>query len=203
MKSLAAIFAMLAAGTLLADAPAAVRNPFWPIGYEGTTTPISAEVRAKPAPPPEPKKPSPEEVKQKELTAAKAAAEAAIARAKAEEEAKKKAAKAAAEAKAAKEKAEREAALRAIITDVDWAKAGRALKIAMPAVFTQPDGSKHYAVNINGNIYSDGDFISITHDNTRFTWRVQDLQKGQKSLKLLRVRAYRIPMPDAKNGERK
>ena len=73
----------------------------------------------------------------------------------------------------------------------------------MPAVFTQPDGSKHYAVNINGNIYSDGDFISITHDNTRFTWRVQDLQKGQKSLKLLRVRAYRIPVPDAKNGERK
>ena len=59
MKSLAAIFAMLAAGTLLADAPAAVRNPFWPIGYEGKTTPISAEVRAKPAPPPEPKKPSP------------------------------------------------------------------------------------------------------------------------------------------------
>jgi hypothetical protein len=201
MTGRTAILAALLVGVASAEPPRAVRNPFWPIGHEGVSTPISAEVRKKPEPPPEPPKPSPEEVKQKEMTAAKAAAEAAAAKAKAEAEAKERAAKAAAAAKAAKEKAEREAALRAVITDADWAKAGRALKISMPAVFTDPDGAKHYSVKINENIYSDGDLMSTTHDGIRFTWRVQSLEKGRESLKLARVRAYRIP--DVKNGESK
>ena len=29
-------------------APQGVRNPFWPVGYQGETSPISAEIRVKP-----------------------------------------------------------------------------------------------------------------------------------------------------------
>jgi len=203
MRAPVVMLAALAAVIAVADAPKAVRNPFWPIGHQGVSTPISAEVRAKPAPP-EKKEPT-EEERAKEEAAKKAAAEAAAkakaAKEKAEAEERARVAKAAAEAKAAKEKAEREAALRAVITEADWAKAGKSLKTRMPAVLTDPDGSKRYAVSINGNVYSDGDWMSISHDGIRFTWRVEGLSGTNTLLKLVRVRAQRIP--DANKGGNK
>ncbi len=181
-----AFFGLVSA--LFADAPAAVRNPFWPIGYKGVSTPISAEARKKPAPPPS-------EAEKESAKSAKTAAEAAMEQAEADARQK------AADEESVREKAKREAAFKAVITDDDWEKAVASLKISMPAVFTGADGAKRYSVNINGKIYADGDFMSCTHNNTRFTWKVQNLQKGSKSLKLHRVRAYRIP--DARNGESK
>jgi len=198
MRAFVAFLALSACGLVLAETPAAVRNPFWPIGYQGESTPISAEARVKPAPPKAAQDAKPE----KEISAKNAAAEAAVAKAKAEADAKEKAAKAEAEAKAAKEKSEREAALRKIITDGDWEKAGRSLKISMPVVFTDLNGGRCSSVKINGNIYADGDYISSTCDNTRFTWRVQGLDAGRTSLKLSRVRAYRIP-EELKDGGKK
>lgn len=45
MKKMAAIFAVLSASTVLAAGERCVRNPFWPEGYKGVMTPISAEPR--------------------------------------------------------------------------------------------------------------------------------------------------------------
>jgi len=198
MKMVVAITASFMAGAILADVPAAVRNPFWPIGHQGVSTPISAEVRAKP----DSAKPAKEDKSGAKSSAGISAAEAAAFKAKAEAEAKVMAARAAAEAKAAEEKAEREAALRRIITDEDWEKAGRSLKISMPVVFTDLNGGRCSSVKINNNVYADGDYVSLTCDNTRFTWRVQGLDAERTSLKLSRVRAYRIQEEEKGGGKK-
>lgn len=141
-------------------APQGVRNPFWPVGYQGETSPISAEIRVKPkpkppAPPPKPKVVEPE----KELTA-KAAAEAA--------------------AEAAKPK---------VIPAEAWIAARRTLKIGNPAVFRLAKGATRASININGHIYVDGDLISVNHEGRRFTWRIGGITDAVSTLKLIRVKA--------------
>ena len=158
-----------------------VRNPFWPMGYEGVRETISPNVRKKPKKA-ELKKPPPAmtAAERKKQDAEKAAAE--------------KAAKEAAE-KAAREKAEKEAAERAEaerkkreITGAHWDAARAALKFAGRVKLREDDASENSSVVINGKVYADGDLLSITHDSRRFTWRVEGLS-GKSKLKLVRVRA--------------
>ena len=164
-----------------------VRNPFWPMGYEGVRETISPNVRKKPKKA-EPKKapPAMTVAERKKLEAEKAAAE--------------KAAKEAAE-KAAREKAEKEAAERAEaerkkreITGAHWDAARAALKFGGRVKLREDDASENSSVVINGKVYADGDLISITHDSRRFTWRVEGLSDKSK-LKLVRIRAKYLEKP--------
>ena len=126
-----------------------------------------------------------------------AAREAAAKEAAAKEAAAKEAAAKEAAAKEAAEKAAREAAAKAEaerkreISREDWIKAKKSLKIGNPAVVTTQDGRTRSTISINGNIYRDGDLMSVTHEGIRFTWRVQGLAGGEK-LRLERLRARRI-----------
>ena len=167
-----------------------VRNPFWPMGYEGVRETISPNVRPKPKPDPakaKGKTPPPITATElKKLEAEKAAAE--------------KAAKEAAE-KAAREKAEREAAARAEaerkkreITGAHWDAARAALKIGGRVRLREGDTHGNSSVVINGKVYADGDLLSITHDSRRFTWRVEGLSEKNK-LKLVRLRAKYLEQP--------
>ena len=158
-----------------------VRNPFWPMGYEGVRETISPNVRKKPKKA-EPKKapPAMTVAERKKQEAEKAAAE--------------KAAKEAAE-KAAREKAEKGAAERAEaerkkreITGAHWDAARAALKFAGRVKLREDDANENSSVVINGKVYADGDLLSITHDSRRFTWRVEGLSDKSK-LKLVRIRA--------------
>ena len=163
-----------------------VRNPFWPIGYEGVRETISPNVRPKPKPAPakaEVKAPPPRPVVS---AAEKAAAE--------------KAAKEAAE-KAAKEKAEKEAAARAEAerkqresTGAHWDAARAAVTLGGRVKLREGDEHANSSVVINGKVYADGDLISITHDSRRFTWRIEGLSDKNK-LKLVRLRAKYIEKP--------
>ena len=167
-----------------------VRNPFWPIGYEGVRETISPNVRPKPKPDAakaKAKAPQPlTAAERKKLEAEKAAAE--------------KAAKEAAE-KAAREKAEKEAAARAEaerrkreITGAHWDAARAALKFGGRVKLHEDDAGENSSVVINGKVYADGDLISITHDSRRFTWRVEGLSDKSK-LRLVRIRAKYIEKP--------
>jgi len=170
MKFALLLAAAALAGALRAESATAVRNPFWPIDYQGASTPISAEIRAKPKPPAPPAR------VEKDLpvvTGKTAAAEAAKAKAAAE---------------AAARAARAEALRNRVITRDDWLKARRAVKVSNPAAFVAEDGTRRTTVNINGNIYADNDLMSVTHDGIRFTWRIQGLE-GSDSLKLVRVKA--------------
>lgn len=164
-----------------------VRNPFWPMGYEGVRETISPNVRQKPKKA-EPKKapPAMTVAERKKQEAEKAAAE--------------KAAKEAAE-KAAREKAEKEAAARAEaerkkreITGAHWDAARAALKFGGRVKLREDDASENSSVVINGKVYADGDLLSITHDSRRFTWRVEGLSDKSK-LKLVRIRAKYLEKP--------
>ena len=185
----------LATGSVSTDEVAAqgVRNPFWPMGYEGVRETISPKVRERPKPvvTAPAKSPPP-------LTAAeRAAQEAAKAAA---EKAAEKAAKEAAE-KAAAEKAAKEAAARAEaerkkreITSAHWEAAKKALVFGGRVKLREEDALQSTSIVINGKVYADGDLISITHDSRRFTWRVEGLSDKNK-LKLVRVRAKYIEKP--------
>ena len=188
------VLPLLASMTLAAaEGP---RNPFWPKGYEGERTPISAEVRKKPKPKPKPQAPK---VDQKAAAAAEKAAKEAAAKkgAAAKEAAAREAAAKEAAAKAAAEKAAREAAEKAEaerkreITPEEWNKARKSLKFSNPAMVKTQDGQVRATICINGNIYGDGDYMSTTLDGIRFTWRVRWVDGGQK-LRLEHVRARRI-----------
>ena len=179
-----------------ASAAEGLRNPFWPKGYVGEMTPISAEARPKPKPKPKPQVPKVDPKAaakaEKEAAAKKAAAKEAAAKEAAAKEA---AAKAAAE-KAAAEKAALEAAAKAEaernreITREERKKATKSRKISNPAVFTTEDGKTRSTISINGNIYGDGDLMSVTCEGVRFTWRINGLAGGEK-LRLERIRARR------------
>ena len=163
----------------------AVRNPFWPIGYTGETTRISAEVRPKP-------KPKPAKVESDVSTAKELAAKAAKGSAFSEKDAK----GVSAQAKSAAGKAAQEVAQPKEITTEVWRKAQRALKFGSPALFKAEDGTTRSSININGNIYVDGDLMSFTHEGVRFTWRIQGLDGKDKKLKLKRVQARLIEQPN-------
>lgn len=177
-------------GSVSTNAVAAqgVRNPFWPMGYEGEREVISAEVHKPPKPVVSAKAKAPQP--RPAITAAEKAAKAAA----------EKAAKEAAE-KAAREKAEKEAAARAEaerkkreITGAHWDAAKKALVFGGRVKLREDDVLQNTSVVINGKVYSDGDQISFTHDSRRFTWRVEGLSDKNK-LKLVRIRAKYLEKP--------
>jgi len=45
-----------------------------------------------------------------------------------------------------------------------------------------------YAVTINGKIYKDGNFVSVTVDEKRFTWRIEVSDNGSLHLRRIRMR---------------
>ena len=168
-----------------------VRNPFWPMGYEGERETISPNARPKPKPKDDPAKALPQRpalsrAERERLAAEKAAAE--------------KAAKELAE-KAAREKAEKEAAARAEaerkkreITDAHWEAAKKSLAFGGYMKLREADVRERMSIVINGNVYADGDLVSMTHDSRRFTWRVEGLSDKNK-LKLVRLRAKYLEQP--------
>ena len=163
-----------------------VRNPFWPMGYEGEREVIAPGVHTRPKPVAPAKGARPGRV----LTAAEKAAQ----------EAAEKAAKEAAE-KAAAEKAAKEAAARAEaerkkreVTDVHWSAARAALACGGRRKFREEDELQNTSVVINGKVYSNGDLVSFTHDSRRFTWRYEGLT-DQNKLKLTQVRAKYLEKP--------
>ncbi len=157
------------------------RNPFWPIGYEGTREKITGEMRVIPKPP--------EQVK--------AEREAELLEKKTREQM-------AQEAEAARVEAERRAR---IVTPEHWQAAYKTLRIGGRVKAGADDGRTASSVMINGKVYGDGDLISITHGANRFTWRVTGLTDG-KSVRLERVHARHLGAKatenqQKKNGERK
>lgn len=178
---------VLAAVSASAETPG-VRNPFWPVDYEGRREAITAEVRVQPK--------TKADI-ERELAAKKAAEEQA--RLSAEEKAAQAAAeKARREAEAAKKAAE-EAEKAKIITSEHWAKARAALNFGGRAKVRTEDGAEERScVIINGNAYADGDLVSVNHGRNRFTWKVTGLMDGGK-LKLVRVRARNL---DEKPGRK-
>lgn len=183
MKRLMIAVSAVVAVHAFCDAPAAkpaeqgVRNPFWPIGYEGTRETITSEVRAAPSP----------ATNRVDASAAAFDAGAAAAKAAAAKAAKEKAAKEA----AAREEAERK---KREITSGHWTAARAALKFGGRVKLREDDAIQNSSVVINGKVYSDGDYVSITHDSRRFTWRVQGLTDAN-TLKLVRVRAKYLEKP--------
>ena len=173
-----------------------VRNPFWPMGYEGVRETISSDVRARP----KPAAPPAEAQARPDLSAAEKAARAA-AQAAAERAAKEAAEKAAAE-KAAKEAAERAEAERKKreITSAHWEAAKTALKFGGRVKLREDDQLQTTSVVINGKVYADGDLVSLTHDSRRFTWRVEGLT-DRNTLKLVRVRAKYLEKPGASGAK--
>lgn len=178
----------LATGSVSTNKVAAqgVRNPFWPMGYEGEREVITPEIhkRQRPAVPAKGVPPRPA------LTAAEKAAR----------EAAEKAAKEAAE-KAAAEKAAKEAAARAEaerkkreVTDAHWSAARAALSFGGRMKFREEDELQNTSVVINGKVYSNGDLVSFTHDSRRFTWRYEGLT-DQNKLRLSPVRAKYLEKP--------
>ena len=201
MRTSAKILLPLLLAATTASAAVGLRNPFWPKGYVGEMTPISAEARPKPKPKVDPKAAAAAKAAQDAAAKAAAAKDAAAkkeaaARDAAAKEAAEKAAKEAA-AKAAAEKAAREAAEKAEaerkreITPEEWKRAKKSLKFSNPAVVKTQDGQVRATISINGNIYGDGDYMSTTLDGVRFTWRVRWGDGGQKLL-LEHVRARRV-----------
>ena len=164
-----------------------VRNPFWPIGYEGVRETISPAVRERPKTPAASAKKTPP---RPAITAAERAARAA-----AEKAAQEAAEKAAAE-KAAKEAAARAAAerKRREITGAHWEAAKAALKFGGRVKVREDDVLQNTSIVINGKVYADGDLVSFTHDSRRYTWRVEGLT-DRNTLKLVRLRAKYLEKP--------
>lgn len=130
---------------LLVAAGILVRNPFWPIGFEGEREEISAEMRVAAKAEPKPK----DEAQTAEDKARQA-----------EEEARRAKAAAAAKRRAAAS---------------NWAAAQKTLRIGGTVFAKEPDGSTRSSVYINGRDYVDGDLVSVNCDGHRFTWRVTGL----------------------------
>jgi len=207
MKFLLNLSALVASAVVYAAPAEGLRNPFWPQGYKGVTSPISAEPRPKPVVVPKPGAGG-ARAELAKATAAKEAAEAAARAAAAREAAAREAAakeaaareaaaKKAAEEKAVAEKAAQEAAAKAAaeknreITPEDWKTARKALKIRNPAWF-QKEGATRVSLDINGKIYVDGDTVVSERDGVRYAWRIRVVDGMKQRVTLDRVEARRV-----------
>ena len=151
-----------------------LRNPFWPIGYEGEREEISADYRVKAKAPPPPK---PEKAVQsaKLLQQQQQALQKEMELKKAQERQK--------ELERLKEM-KRAAA-------PDWDAAIKTLRIGGTLRAKKPDGTTESCVYINGKAYVDNDEVSATHNGHSFTWRVTGLTEN-RILKLDRVSTHPI-----------
>lgn len=181
MSRILSLLVLCATGVALATP---VRNPFWPIGYEGVREEISSNVRERPKPIVKPEV-QPAASKPRVLTAAE--------KAKAEAEAK----RVAEEAKRLAEIAEQK---KREITEEHWVTARKAMRFGGRVKLRDDAGVLCTSVMINGNTYVDGDLVSFTYDHRRFTWRVTGLTDSG-TLKLERVKARYLE--DTKKSEEK
>lgn len=131
-----------------------LRNPFWPVGYEGEREIISDEPRVQAKAPVEA---IPEPAVAETATAVVAPPVDAAALAAEEEN--------------------RASRL--------WVAARKTLRIG--GTLKLEGAENRQAVSINGRIYSDGDLVSVNHEDRRFTWRVKGLSQGG-TLKLQRIK---------------
>ena len=147
-----------------------LRNPFWPVGYNGHREIITDQPRVeiKVTTDDEEKKDSETSVNAETIAAARAEAEAEAARG----------------------------------DDLErlWVAARKTLKFGgtMKLAGERP----RQAIAINGKIYSDGDLVSINHDNRRFTWRIKALTEGG-TIKLERIRQRELDDDSAADEETK
>ena len=208
MKFVLQLLAFALPAAVCAAPAEGLRNPFWPQGYKGVTSPISAEPRPKPVVVPKPAANS-ARTELAKATAAKEAAEAAARAAAAREAAAREAAakeaaarevaaKKAAEEKAAAEKAaqEAEAERNREITPEAWKTARKALKIRNPAWF-QKDGATRVSLDINGKIYVDGDIVVAERGGVRYAWRIRVVDGQKRRVTLDHVEARRVNPPKA------
>ncbi len=72
-----------------------------------------------------------------------------------------------------------------------WVRARKSLRLGGTMKVGGGEGGARQAVSINGNVYGDGDLVSVNHDGYRFTWRVQKLTNN-KTLRLIRVRVREL-----------
>lgn len=166
-----------------------VRNPFWPVGYEGLRETISPDMRKRPKLAPknqQPPRPVISAIEKERLAAERAVAEKAAKEAAAKAAAEKAAKEAAARAEAERKKRE--------VTDAHWAAARAALSFGGRMKFREEDELQNTSVVINGKVYSNGDLVSVTHDSRRFTWRYEGLT-DQNKLRLAQVRAKYLEKP--------
>ena len=149
-----------------------LRNPFWPIDYEGEREEITAESRAGAK--------TPADAQHEEVLTAGSQAKTNAEKARLALE----------QAEAAER--EREEAERRELEDTiarTWIAARESLKFGGTVRARQADGSTKSSVFINGRDYSDGDVISVNHNGFRLTWRVTGLNdKGHLQLERLRWR---------------
>ena len=171
---------MMMAAVLVASAPAPVRDPFWPVGYQGEYRVISLLPRV--VSESEPPKP----VVKGASAPVDPAAE--LARLEAEEAARIAAEEEAARRRAAEEQARREAEL----LEARWRKAALELKVGGVFEARSADGGsvRRMAV-INGRDLAVGQKFRTEHDGYRFVWRLVAAEVG-KAPRLERVAAEKI-----------
>ena len=150
---------------VLLAASIALRNPFWPIGFEGPREAIG----------PEPKV-AVKSASTNDLETTTAADAARLAADSDDDE--------------------------ESVSARHWLAARTSLRIGGLTVATAPDGTSRQSVVINGNIYGNGDVISVNHDGRRFTWQVQGLTEG-KTLRLIRLRVRELSEDELNAQEKK
>ena len=153
---------LLIAAAMAATAP--VRDPFWPVGYEGTRRAISAEPRFAVS-----EEPKVEDVRAEDVEDRGASTTNAVQSVtdSAEEWARR----------------EEEARLK-LAMDNRWNKAVKELRFG--GVVKMQKGLS--AVLINGKARAEGDYVRLDHEGYRFIWRVARSETERK-LKLDRVKA--------------
>lgn len=130
-----------------------VRNPFWPIGYEGSREVISADYRPTPV--------------EKKVEATAAAAQPPPA-----------AAQGAPAVAQAKKEAARETVRPA--TDAEWNAAKKQIRVGGLIRAKMPDGTERANVILDGKPYGDGDLKSVSFGGRRYVWRVSGLEGGDR-----------------------
>ncbi len=161
MKKMVAIFAALSASTVLAAGGRCVRNPFWPEGYSGVMTPISAEPRPVPAQKPVEAVPRVEKpVPGQTMAGVKPATKVKLPPKPQE------------------------------ATDDDWLAARGTIRMGGTIMARDVKGGERVCAMLNGHAYVDRDLISANYREWRFTWRVLGLSDGG-TLRLERVRVRR------------
>lgn len=154
---------LLLAAAVAATAP--VRDPFWPVGYEGERHVISAEPRFVPV---EPAKAVAEQPAEDSKASATNAVTSAV--------------------DPAEEWARRaEAARLKLKMDKLWSAAVKELRVG--GVVTTQKGPS--SVLINGRARTEGDYVRLDHEGYRFIWRVAR-NATERKLKLDRVKAVRL-----------
>ena len=153
---------LLLAAAMAATAP--VRDPFWPVGYEGTRRAISAEPRFAASEEPKVEAVRSEDVEGLGVPKTNAVASAADS------------------ADAWAHRAE-DARLK-LEMDNRWNKAVKELRFG--GVVKMQKGLS--AVLINGKARAEGDYVRLDHEGYRFIWRVASSETERK-LKLDRVKA--------------